>query len=300
MKRKLRVTENGRSRELLLVGTMAVGRDPECDISGSDPLLSRRHAEIEALSDSVLVRDLQSRNGITVNGRKVDEVELRPGDRVQVAGLRIEYVVGPDSAADEATIKTLPEPPLRRSTIEPLAVPAAAGRFTPSEDDRRPADPPDVNDDDDKTRVVPRTEDLSLKLRSVTAMRLAAPVQARSAPELPRAWTTRVRAAVLGLALLVWLACAVLLTVGQSALPFALAVAAVIAAAAAGAAAFAIEQFTIARLPALQRSDRDEGTSPPSEGAGRRDNDADLPLQQWPPPVDRSTGRQTVVLRSSR
>jgi hypothetical protein len=299
MKRKLKVTENGRSRELLLVGIMAVGRDPECDISGSDPLLSRRHAEIEALPDSVVVRDLQSRNGITVNGRKVDEVELHPGDRVQVAGLRIEYVVGPDSVADEATIKTLPEPLLRRSsTMEPLVEPAAANDFTPSEDDRRPADSADV--DDDRTRVVPRTEDLSLNLRSVTAIRLAAPVQARSAPRLPRALTTRVRAAVLGLALLVWLACAVLLTVGQSALPFALAVAAVIAIAAAGAAAFAIEQFTIARLPELQQRNRGGDTAPPNEGAGRRDNDADLPLQQWPPPVDRSTGRQTVVLRSSR
>jgi pSer/pThr/pTyr-binding forkhead associated (FHA) protein len=90
--RKLVVTENGRARELLCIGTMAVGRDPHCDISASDPLLSRHHAEFVASPDSVVVRDLQSRNGITVNGTKVEQAVLRPGDRVVIAGLLIELV----------------------------------------------------------------------------------------------------------------------------------------------------------------------------------------------------------------
>ena len=45
MSRKLIVNDGKRQRELLLVGTMVVGRDPSCDISEADPLLSRRHVE---------------------------------------------------------------------------------------------------------------------------------------------------------------------------------------------------------------------------------------------------------------
>src|SRR5439155_1634492 len=62
--RKLIVTNGEAERELLLVGTMVVGRDPACDVSDVDPLLSRRHAEFTATANAVSVRDLGSRNGI--------------------------------------------------------------------------------------------------------------------------------------------------------------------------------------------------------------------------------------------
>ena len=45
MNRRLVVDDGRTARELLLVGTLVVGRDPACDISHRDPRLSRRHAE---------------------------------------------------------------------------------------------------------------------------------------------------------------------------------------------------------------------------------------------------------------
>lgn len=98
MSRRLVVTGGGRARELVLVDMLIVGRDPGCDINEqNDPLLSRRHAAFTADVKNAAVRDLDSRNGILVNGTKVKEAQLRNGDVVQIGHLQVKFVdeVGP-------------------------------------------------------------------------------------------------------------------------------------------------------------------------------------------------------------
>lgn len=92
MSRRL-VLDDGRSqRELVVRERMTVGRDPGCDISDSDPRLSRRHAEFHATTEGLVVRDLESRNGIRVNGRTVREATLEPGDLVEIAHLAVRFL----------------------------------------------------------------------------------------------------------------------------------------------------------------------------------------------------------------
>src|SRR5262245_9637583 len=86
------VNDGKRERELLLVERLVVGRDPMCDLSHDDALLSRRHAEFSAEGDEVLVRDLGSRNGLFVNGTRAAERSLKPGDVVQIGPLRVRYL----------------------------------------------------------------------------------------------------------------------------------------------------------------------------------------------------------------
>jgi hypothetical protein len=92
MTRRLVVTDGRRERELLLIGTMVVGRDPTCDISDADPLLSPRHVEFVAAAKEVIVRDLGSRNGILINGVKAMRGVLHGGDVVQVGHLQVRFV----------------------------------------------------------------------------------------------------------------------------------------------------------------------------------------------------------------
>jgi hypothetical protein len=99
MSRRLVVDDGRTARELLLVGTMVVGRDPDCEISHRDPRLSRRHAEFTVGDDGIIVRDLDSRNGIRVNGSPVKEAVLRPGDLVQIAQLTVRFVDDEELAA---------------------------------------------------------------------------------------------------------------------------------------------------------------------------------------------------------
>ena len=100
MSRRLLVIGGRTPRDLALVGSMIIGRDPMCDVSEEDPLLSRRHAEFVAGPNSVVVRDLGSRNGILVNGVKRTEALLRGGDLVQIGHLQVKLVERPGPLLD--------------------------------------------------------------------------------------------------------------------------------------------------------------------------------------------------------
>lgn len=102
MSRRL-VLDDGRSqRELVVRERMTVGRDPGCDISDGDPRLSRRHAEFLATAGGLVVRDLESRNGVRVNGRTVREAMLNPGDLIEIAHLAVRFL--DDSPAEPAGV----------------------------------------------------------------------------------------------------------------------------------------------------------------------------------------------------
>jgi hypothetical protein len=103
-KKRLVLTDGIRERELQLAGRIVVGRDPACEISHDDSLLSRRHAEFLTTGDTVTLRDLGSRNGVFVNGERAMERVLEPGDVVQIGPLRARFVLddAPTSVIAEA------------------------------------------------------------------------------------------------------------------------------------------------------------------------------------------------------
>jgi adenylate cyclase len=70
------------SFDLKMHAPLIVGRAPTCDLSVSDPTISRRHAELVVDDDSVTLRDLGSSNGTFVNGRKVAAATLDVDDLV--------------------------------------------------------------------------------------------------------------------------------------------------------------------------------------------------------------------------
>jgi hypothetical protein len=62
-----------------------LGRSPECQITIDDPLVSRQHARISIHDNEARVVDLGSRNGVRVNGQKVDgQKPLSHGDRISI------------------------------------------------------------------------------------------------------------------------------------------------------------------------------------------------------------------------
>jgi adenylate cyclase len=61
---------------------VVVGRGVDSDLTIYDPTISRRHAELTAGPDGVMVKDLGSSNGTHVNGRRLAEARLAPGDSI--------------------------------------------------------------------------------------------------------------------------------------------------------------------------------------------------------------------------
>ena len=65
-------------------GRLVLGRSSGCQLVFADDTVSRRHAELRMVDGRWILRDLGSSNGTWVNGRKVMEAEVAPGDDVQL------------------------------------------------------------------------------------------------------------------------------------------------------------------------------------------------------------------------
>ena len=61
-----------------------IGRGPEAEVRLHDRWASRNHCRLDQVDGVPVVRDLQSRNGTLVNGARVIEAPLLPGDRLTV------------------------------------------------------------------------------------------------------------------------------------------------------------------------------------------------------------------------
>jgi pSer/pThr/pTyr-binding forkhead associated (FHA) protein len=68
-----------------------IGRSKECDVQLADPNASRRHAELRQEGAAYWIIDLDSTNGLEVNGRRLKRAKLEDGDRVTVGSTQIVF-----------------------------------------------------------------------------------------------------------------------------------------------------------------------------------------------------------------
>ncbi len=73
---------------LLAGGRIVIGRSSACELVVADDTVSRRHAALELREGAWRLVDLGSSNGTWVNGRRAADVEVRPGDELQLGALR--------------------------------------------------------------------------------------------------------------------------------------------------------------------------------------------------------------------
>ncbi len=88
-----------------------IGRAPDCDISIPSEEISRRHAQVKPITDGLAVEDLGSSNGTYINGARIQNGILKPGDELRLDTIRFLLVApGMDlPAAQKATVQ-LPRP----------------------------------------------------------------------------------------------------------------------------------------------------------------------------------------------
>ncbi len=74
---------------------LVIGRDPSCDVVLHDPRISRRHlaCDVDA-AGSVAFRDLNSANGVLLNGLRSAAGILRAGDALRIGDSELEIVGG--------------------------------------------------------------------------------------------------------------------------------------------------------------------------------------------------------------
>jgi pSer/pThr/pTyr-binding forkhead associated (FHA) protein len=68
---------------------IVIGRSSECDIRFLVENVSRRHARVFFHNEEFMIEDLDSTNGLFVNGVKVVRCALRNNDQIALGGVRL-------------------------------------------------------------------------------------------------------------------------------------------------------------------------------------------------------------------
>ncbi|CAN5368736.1 FtsK/SpoIIIE domain-containing protein [soil metagenome] len=121
----------------LPLGTRYIGRDAaQADVVLGDPLVSKRHARLDVFTHSVRVVDLNSANGVEVDGGTVTRVDLEHGETVRLGDTLLEVqILG--SATPDATAPEGPVSFNRSPRVEPrypgreFKAPSLPGPFEP-------------------------------------------------------------------------------------------------------------------------------------------------------------------------
>ncbi|MFO0973248.1 MAG: FHA domain-containing protein [Phycisphaerae bacterium] len=120
------VRPDGVQREFSLApGVTIIGRAEQCTLRVPLMEISRKHCELNSVNGSVKIRDLGSSNGTFVNGKRVLEARLSPGDRLRVGA--VTFVVRIDGEPrDVLTAPQKPEAPATAPSAPPAPAPVKA------------------------------------------------------------------------------------------------------------------------------------------------------------------------------
>ncbi len=133
---------NGKTREFdLSRGEVIIGRAADCGLVLDDISISRYHAKISIGNIGVSIEDMQSSNGILVNGHiVVDKVILRAGDEILLGNVKLNLLVGED---EERTVLFQPQ---REAAAEapPVMTEKSPEQVTPPKPYKPPNEATDV------------------------------------------------------------------------------------------------------------------------------------------------------------
>ncbi len=135
---------NGRTHELN-VDTTTIGRVDDNTFQIADPSVSSHHCEILLRGTDVVVRDLGSTNGSFINGDKISESVLKPGQTLRLGQIEMQLLT-------EGMPMPAPKAPAPAPAPAPVGSAPAPAPTTPTASTKKPMD---------STMVVPRGVNLN-------------------------------------------------------------------------------------------------------------------------------------------
>ena len=101
-KGELCVVGPGGERQLfpLIRGRLIIGRTADNDIQIDSEFISRHHAQIFTDDKHSIIEDLNSTNGVYLNGKRVKKKRLRDGDEIELGTFVLEFSEQPTAGSD--------------------------------------------------------------------------------------------------------------------------------------------------------------------------------------------------------
>ncbi len=111
--------KNGSQKIFSLPSSVTViGRRRDCDLQIPLTRVSKRHCQLNRDQGVLKVRDLGSRNGTYLNGERIDEAVVQPGDYIGVGPITFVLQIDgqPETIAQPGLLA--PEQPLQNTPIK--------------------------------------------------------------------------------------------------------------------------------------------------------------------------------------
>lgn len=124
---KLLVHESAGVREFEIVDSeVHMGRELDNTLRLPDPSISRHHCVLRKVGGGYEIQDLQSSNGVLVNGNRVQASPLRDGDRITLGQVQLTFQDPRPDAGPTVAISRLEEPAPPTGTVRMSADQLAA------------------------------------------------------------------------------------------------------------------------------------------------------------------------------
>ena len=91
----MRSSKDGREVVHVLGRKTTVGRTPDNDLQIDATFVSRHHAVLLLTNNQTVIEDLNSTNGVYVNGKRTTREPLNDGDLVMIGKARFRFAVRP-------------------------------------------------------------------------------------------------------------------------------------------------------------------------------------------------------------
>ena len=79
-----------------------IGRTPDNDLQIDASFVSRHHAVLLVTGQQTVIEDLNSTNGVLVNGQRISREVLNDGDQVMIGKARFRFAVRPTTSRANA------------------------------------------------------------------------------------------------------------------------------------------------------------------------------------------------------
>ncbi len=129
--------DGSKRRAAVSAECFVIGKQPSCDLMLDRQNISRRHCEIVAANGGYIIRDLDSRNGTYLNGKRVTrETPLADGSVIHLGDFTILFRLNKEQAVKPPQQTGDKAPPSRQTVQHQVAV-RKQPRYTPSALKRR-------------------------------------------------------------------------------------------------------------------------------------------------------------------
>ena len=102
-----------------------IGRQADCDIASASEEISRRHATVRPTPIGLQVEDLGSSNGTFINGKRVQEGLLRPGEELRLDNIRFLLVAPGVEIPSVSKLAKSEAPAAQKASLTPVWIAAA-------------------------------------------------------------------------------------------------------------------------------------------------------------------------------